>query len=165
MGIGILGIEVFQTETQGTVAQGDSLALANYTITYDSLAQFNTSGNRQVTRAVVSIHRDNKLLGELYPRIDYFTDSEQPMTIPGVRSTLIDDLYVLLVDWQPVSMESATFKIYHNPLVNWLWIGTLVFIFGMLTAVWPDKEPDYTPARPADSVVSMTRRRTKKDQE
>jgi cytochrome c-type biogenesis protein CcmF len=165
MAIGILGIEVFQTETQGTVPQGDSLALANYTITYDSLAQFNTSGNRQVTRAVVSIHRDNKLLGELYPRIDYFTDSEQRMTIPGVRSTLIDDLYVLLVDWQPVSMERATFKIYHNPLVNWLWIGTIVFIFGMLTAVWPEKDPDYTPARPADSVVSMTRRRTKKDQE
>jgi cytochrome c-type biogenesis protein CcmF len=46
------------------------------------------------------------------------------------------------VDWQPVSSNGATFKIYVNPLVNWLWIGSLVFLFGILVAAWPDKEPE-----------------------
>ncbi len=64
------------------------------------------------------------------------------MTIPGVRSTMEDDLYVLLVDWQPISTQGATFKIYHNPLVNWLWFGGLVFILGTLVAAWPDREPE-----------------------
>ena len=64
------------------------------------------------------------------------------MTIPGVRSTMEDDLYVLLVDWQPVTSQGATFKIYHNPLVNWLWLGGLVFILGTLVAAWPDKDPE-----------------------
>ena len=50
------------------------------------------------------------------------------MTIPGQRSTLQDDLYILLVDWQPVSSVGATFKVYHNPLVNWLWVGSILFI-------------------------------------
>jgi cytochrome c-type biogenesis protein CcmF len=44
------------------------------------------------------------------------------------------------VDWQPVSSNGATFKIYVNPLVNWLWIGSFVFLFGILVAAWPDKE-------------------------
>ena len=42
----------------------------------------------------------------------------RPMSIPGVRSTMEDDLYVLLVDWEPISEMGATFKIYHNPLVK-----------------------------------------------
>ena len=38
-------------------------------------------------------------------------------------------------------------KIYHNPLVNWLWIGAIVFIFGLFVAAWPDKDPEYVPER------------------
>ncbi len=140
MAIGILGIEVFQTETQGTLPQGSSLELAGYTVKFDSVAQFDTVGGRNVTRAVVSVYKGDRYLGDLYPRRDYYYESGQPMTIPGMYSTLADDLYVILVDWQPISASGATFKVYHNPLVNWLWIGTFVFVFGSLVAAWPEKE-------------------------
>jgi len=139
MAIGILGMQVFQTETQGAIPQGSSLALAGYMVKFDSVAQFDSAGGRNVTRAVVSVYKGDQYLGDLYPRRDYFYESGQPMTIPGVRSTLADDLYVILVDWQPISAIGATFKVYHNPLVNWLWIGSLVFIFGTLVAAWPEK--------------------------
>jgi cytochrome c-type biogenesis protein CcmF len=93
-----------------------------------------------VARAVVNVSRDGQPLGELNPRRDYYYDSQQPMTIPGVRSTIEDDLYVLLVDWQPLSSDGATFKVFHNPLVNWLWAGGFVFILGTLVAAWPGRE-------------------------
>ena len=64
------------------------------------------------------------------------------MTIPGVRSTVEDDFYILLVDWLPISSEGATFKVYHNPLVNWMWWGAWVFVIGTLVAAWPDKDPE-----------------------
>ena len=38
-------------------------------------------------------------------------------------------------------MEGATFKIYVNPLVNWLWIGSLTFLLGLIFAAWPDRDP------------------------
>jgi cytochrome c-type biogenesis protein CcmF len=60
---------------------------------------------------------------------------------------LRDDLYVLLVDWQPVSSNGATFKIYVNPLVNWLWIGSLLFFIGVIIAAWPDKDPERASVR------------------
>jgi cytochrome c-type biogenesis protein CcmF len=140
MAIGILGMQVFQTETQGTIPQGSSLALAGYTVKFDSVAQFDNAGERNVTRAVVSVYKGDQYLGDLYPRRDYFYESGQPMTLPGVRSTLADDLYVILVDWQPISAIGATFKVYHNPLVNWLWVGSILFIIGTLVAAWPEKE-------------------------
>ena len=142
MAIGILGIEIFQTQTQGTIPQGSSLELNNYTVTFDSIAQFDTPGARNVTRAVMSVYDEGKYVGQVYPRRDYYYDSQQPVTIPGLRSTLKDDLYVILVDWQPISAIGATFKVYNNPLVNWLWIGTIIFIFGMLISAWPDKVPE-----------------------
>ena len=77
---------------------------------------------------------------ELYPRIDYYADAEQNSTIPGEYATLRDDLYVLLIDWQPATATAATFKVYVNPLVNWLWIGSLVFLVGILIAAWPRQE-------------------------
>jgi len=69
------------------------------------------------------------------------------MTIPGNRSTMKDDLYVLLIDWQPISSEGATFKIYVNPLVNWLWLGSLLFMIGIVIAAWPDKDPERVTVR------------------
>jgi cytochrome c-type biogenesis protein CcmF len=71
---------------------------------------------------------------------------------PGSRSpypgsgVLIDDFYTILVDWKEVSSEGATFKVYHNPLVKWLWIGAWVIIAGVVVASFPDdkskrKEP------------------------
>ncbi|PWB54592.1 MAG: cytochrome C biogenesis protein [Anaerolineales bacterium] len=142
MAIGILGIELFQTETQATVPQGGQISLGQYIVQFDSLSIFDTAEGRNVARAVVSVYKDGKYIGELHPRRDYYYESQQSMTIAAVRSTPEDDLYVLLVDWQPLSTSAATFKIYHNPLVWWLWFGAIVFIIGSIVATWPSKEPE-----------------------
>ena len=156
MALGVIGINMFQTETQGTIPQGGSLSLAGYTITYKSLAEFDTPDGRGVARAVVAVTKNNQFMGELYPRRDYYYEAQQPMTIPGVRSTMQDDLYVLLIDWQPISSQGATFKIYHNPLVNWLWLGGFVFILGTLVAAWPDRDPEAEKVRvPVRAIPSQ----------
>lgn len=147
MAVGILGIEVFQVETQGTLSLNQKVEIGGYQVEYADIAQFPGPDNRQVTRAVVNVYQDGQYLGQLFPRIDYYLDTQQNMTIPGQRATLKDDLYILLVDWQPVSSIGATFKIFVNPLVNWLWIGSLLFLLGVIIAAWPDKDPERVPVR------------------
>jgi cytochrome c-type biogenesis protein CcmF len=145
MALGIIGIEMFQTETQGTLAIGEQLSLGRYSIRYDGLTQFDMPDGRSITRAELSVFRDAKWVKSLFPRRYFYYDSQQSMTIPGVRSTMEDDFYVLLVGWEQIDRESATFKVYHNPLVNFLWLGGAVFILGTLVAAWPDREME--PAR------------------
>ena len=58
MALGIIGIEIFQTETQGTIPQGESITLGSYASTYDSLASFDTADGRNVARAVVSVYKE-----------------------------------------------------------------------------------------------------------
>ena len=148
MAIGILGIELFQQQTQGTIAVGESIKIADYTVQYKDLASWNEDGKGvNYTRAVISVYKDGQFIQDLHPRKDFYFDSQQTMTIPGLRPTFKDDLYILLVDWQPASTIGATFKIYVNPLVNWLWIGSLLFLVGVFIAAWPDKDPEYAPAR------------------
>ena len=141
MAIGIIGIESFQVETQGRIAAGQSLNLSDYTVTYRALASWD-DGPKGVnyTRAVVDVYRNGIYLGQLHPRRDYYYDSQQAMTIPGERATLRDDLYVLLIDWEPASTTGATFKVFVNPLVNWLWLGSFIFLAGIIIAAWPEKE-------------------------
>jgi cytochrome c-type biogenesis protein CcmF len=116
------------------------LNLSGYSVTFRQLDEFDLNDRRNVARAILDISRNGKYLGQLFPRRDFYYDSQQQMTIPGVRSTMEDDLYILLVDWQPMSNQVATFKVFHNPLVNWLWIGSLIFIVGTLIATWPEQE-------------------------
>jgi cytochrome c-type biogenesis protein CcmF len=116
------------------------------------LAQWDEPDGRNITRAVVSVYRDGRRVGEIHPRRDYYYASQQPMTIPGVRSTLEGDLYVLLVGWEPMAADGATFKVYQNPVVNFVWIGGLVFILGTLVAAWPEREAELAP-------VPVTKRR------
>jgi cytochrome c-type biogenesis protein CcmF len=141
MAIGILGIEMFQRETQGTLARGEQLTLGRYVLVYEGLTQFGTPDGRDISRAEVSVYKDGRPVGRLFPRQDFYVAQNQPMTIPGVRSSLEGDFYVLLVNWEPIAQQGATFKIYENPLVNFVWMGGGVFILGTLLAAWPEREP------------------------
>jgi cytochrome c-type biogenesis protein CcmF len=110
----------------------------------------NTPAGVNYTRATVSIYgKDGTYLGDLHPRKDYYYDSQQPMTIPGQLASLKDEVYVILIDWQPINQASTTFKIFVNPLINWMWIGSFLFLFGIIIAAWPDQDPEraVVPAR------------------
>ncbi len=139
LAVGVMGIEMFQTETQETLALGEQITIDRYVLIYEDLQSHQQEDARLVTRATLSVYRDGKLVDEIYPRQDYFYDARQAMTIPGMRSTLLDDLYVILAGWESIGEEAATFKVYHNPLVNFMWLGGLVFVLGTLVAAWPNR--------------------------
>jgi cytochrome c-type biogenesis protein CcmF len=60
-----------------------------------------------------------------------------------------------LIDWEPASTTGATFKIFVNPLVNWLWLGSFIFLAGIIIAAWPEKEMERV-AVPARRAIQQT---------
>ena len=140
MALGIIGINMFQTQTQATLALGQSMQLDGYTLAYRKLDTTDTTDGRNLAQAELDISYNGAPVGQLFPTRDYYYAIEQDMTLPAIRSTLKDDLYVVLADWQDISTQSATFKVYHNPLVAWLWIGGAVLILGTLMAAWPSED-------------------------
>ncbi len=139
--IGVVGSRAYQVETQQNLAIGESMTVSSnvigtYELTYQGLREGASPDDRIITEAVLSVKRNGEPVGELIPNREFFIVQEQPMTIPGKRTTLTDDLYVILAGWEGTG-QTATFKAYINPLVAWLWIGGFVFIIGTIVAAWP----------------------------
>ncbi|MGQ9908215.1 MAG: heme lyase CcmF/NrfE family subunit [Candidatus Flexifilum sp.] len=140
IGIGVIGSTLFQIETQRTLAVGESLTLNGYELRYDRLlARQVAEDGRIMDIAEMTLLRDGREIAHLRPRRDFFPQTEgmNSMTIAGAHSTIENDFYVLLVNWEPISSNSATFKVYINPLVNLVWWGGLVLIAGTLLAGYP----------------------------
>lgn len=139
MAIGITGSHFFQEETQGTVQRGETVTLGGFTILYQGLNEWAESDELMISEAKVEVYRDKKLIATLKPRRDYYLNMAQAVTIPAVRSTISEDFYVMLVGWEQIGQDQATFKLYLNPLINWLWAGAVMLIFGTLVAGWPSR--------------------------
>ena len=133
--IGIIGDHYFKQETQGTLSRGESLSVGGYQFKFQELKNYPGSDGRDVVEAVASLSQNGRVIDALNPRRDYFTTDKQPVTVPGVYSTPGVDFYVLLVGWNDAG-TTATFKIYVNSLINWLWIGGIVMILGTIIATW-----------------------------
>ncbi len=141
MALGILGTNLFQKETQGTVAVGESIQLGDFAITYNGLNTRRGAADLAIVEARLALSRDGKHLRDLTPYREIYQSSGQTMTIPSTRSTPSEDFYVILAGWEGTG-RTATFKVYLNPLINWLWFGGLVFVVGTLVAAWSDAEAE-----------------------
>ncbi len=146
--IGVIGSRGYQVETQKNLAVGQTMTIASpvigaYELTYRGLRDGQSPDDRVITEATLDVKFNGQPVGTITPTREFFVVQQQPMTIPAKRSTLRDDLYVILAGWEGDG-QTATFKAYINPLVNWLWIGGFVFILGTIVAAWPtaqEREP------------------------
>lgn len=135
--MGFIGDSFFKSETQGAISVGEELQIGRYTLRFDNLLQYPGSDGREILEASTSLFKDGEYIRRLLPRRDFFIVQNQPVSVPGVYSTLAEDVYVLLIGWEDIGKESSTFKIYVNPLINWTWIGGVVLVLGVLVAAMP----------------------------
>ena len=141
IGLGVIGSTLFQVETQQTLQPGQTLTLNDYTMTYDGIStgQIGEDG-RIMDIATVTVSRNRQDLSVLRPRHDIYPVAEDQtptsMNIAGSYSTVENDFYVLLAGWEG---QTATFKVYINPLINLVWWGGLILILGTIISVWPSE--------------------------
>jgi len=157
MAFGIVGSYFFQQETQVRLQRGDSVSLGNYSMTFNGISRYPGPDDLIITEANVAVYYNGEYVKDLNPRTELYTRTNQPMTIPKARSTVAEDFYILLVNWEQASESQATFRIYLNPLINWVWAGGIVFILGTLIAAWPDPvdERAITAARARRRLVAQ----------
>jgi cytochrome c-type biogenesis protein CcmF len=78
----------------------------------------------------------------------------------ALRTTPFEDLYVILAGFEP--SKTATFKVFVNPLVFWIWLGGLVMVLGTVIAIWPERRsPLPTPQAMAQRMVMTATQETR----
>ena len=136
MGVGIIGTHFYQQETQQALAVGQSMSLGGYKITFQRL-ELVPSGqsDKQLISARVTVEQSGRAL-TMRPFQEAYDNGER-MTPPALLSSMKEDLYLLLGGYESDG-SLATFKVFVNPLINWLWLGGILHILGTIVAAWPD---------------------------
>ena len=146
--IGVVGSSFYSVEKEAALRPGDSMTIKNYTLTYENMDSYETE-SKTVASATFSVYNQGKLIGKLIPEKYFHRSYEQPVTEVAIRSTLREDLYIILIGWDEDG--TTAFKVLVNPLVAWMWIGGGVLVLGGVIAFWPDRRrlpaPRQTKAR------------------
>jgi len=131
--VGMAG-SVFDEERLENIRTGDQFEIGGYRLEYLTATAIPMQHYGGAV-ARLALYRGDKPLGVMTPEKRMYWLEDQPVSIPSVHSTLREDLYITLTAIEKDG--SATFKIYRNPLVNWIWIGSYVFVIGSLAVMWP----------------------------
>ena len=123
--VGIAASHFWQQEKDVTLAPGQSVTVAGYTLTYTGTLQRRLSDHTEDFAAL--------RFGEqtLEPsRAVYSTLGGQALTHVAISTTPVADVYVVLTSTG--ADGSATFQVFVNPLVTWIWAGGAIIILGVV---------------------------------
>jgi cytochrome c-type biogenesis protein CcmF len=141
----------YDREIRQSMAPGDTATIGSpfgheYSLTYQGISTSVTPQARQAI-ALFLVEQDGRPLGTMVAQRELVTTNNppQPISTVGIRSTLVEDLYVilatvedgLLLGSNEPELQQATFQFLVNPLVPWIWYGGLIVAAGTLVGLWP----------------------------
>ncbi|HEU5298202.1 MAG TPA: heme lyase CcmF/NrfE family subunit [bacterium] len=127
----------FATEKEAILQKGETVSINQYTLRYEGASTYPTQ-SAVVTAATLTLFNDTHRIGVMTPQRNiHKTHEEQPMTEVAIRSGLREDLYVILAGLGDDG--TANFRVIVNPLMMWMWIGSVVLTLGTMIAFWPER--------------------------
>ena len=112
------------------------MEVGGYQLRYDG-PRMEVDPNKRMIFTDMTVLRDGEALGRSSPaKFIYRTHPEMPTTEVAIRSTLRDDVYVIMNSVNPET-KLGTFRVIVRPFVAWIWIGGLMLLFGSFVAISP----------------------------
>lgn len=136
--IGVTSSSTFNKERRVSVSTGEKVEVGKYGLQFVGLETYDNDA-KSGTRAVLALTHRSKRVGELYPEKNiYKYEGNREInqeTEVALRSTLTDDLYVILSDVN--DQNSVILRVFINPMVSWIWAGGIVVILGAAVTMMP----------------------------
>ncbi len=150
---GMAGSTVWKQERIGSLHPGQSLEIAGYELTLEGVERL-TGPNYQAEQAVLRVTSDGAPVTILRPERRFYPVQQMPTTEAAIRITAGGDLYAVLGETDQAASEGYLLRVYFEPLVAWIWAGTLIMAIGGIVSIaarQPARQPRHTPAaQPAE---------------
>ncbi len=130
LGITVAGItasSAWQTERIQIMRPGDTVDLAGYAVTFRGAR--NVEGpNYTAIRGLFDLARDGRTIAVLTPEKRSYPAERSGTTEAAIHPTFMADVYAVLGDADGKGGWAT--RLYHNPLVPWIWAGAILMAVG-----------------------------------
>lgn len=137
MGVG--GVSSMSIEKDVAMTVGDSVHVQGYDF---YLQEFETikGSNYDATQATITVKQNDRLISTLYPQKRNYVVSMMPMTEVGIRTGLLNEMYVAL--GEPITADNGqtdintwAVRVYVKPMVRRIWLGAIIMALGAFIAI------------------------------
>ncbi len=138
MFFGVAG-KAYGIERKVNMRPGEIVELGDYEIRHMGL-HVTEDWQKQMITGEFKVERWGETVDTLHPaRWWYFQLPEQPTTEVARHISLAEDVY-LSMQTVDLTTGKTQLKMYINPLVNWVWIGTITMLFGAAICIGTRKQ-------------------------
>lgn len=134
----IAGTMAYSTSKEVSIKPGEAMNIGKYTLRYEGMSQYQTE-RKQVVVANLTVYNGTERIGVMAPERFTPVYYDQAITEVAIRSNMEEDLYVILMGWDKIGGVTA-FKVIINPLMMWMWVGSIVLVGGGIFALWPERK-------------------------
>jgi len=138
MGIGLLifgitGSTVWQKEKINRMKINENTKIENYNIFFEKISEIKESNYVAIRGSFLVYDNDQNIIALLEPENRYYPVTRSFTTEASIHTNLFRDLYIVLGEGN--LNEGWIVRIYHNPLVIWIWIGAMIIFFGGIISI------------------------------
>ena len=154
LAFGIVGSSFYNLERDVFLTMGESADIGKYTVEFTSV-DTTTYPDRTERVANLRVTEDDTFVATLGAWHGVYPSFNMVSTRAGIRSTPVEDLYVLFSEIQPDG-RTAAFRLLLNPLVWWMWLAGPFVVLGTVVALWPARQQAaaYVPSTAADGPLA-----------
>ena len=124
---GVTVVTSYQSEKDVKMNIGDTVSVGGYQFRLNNLAQIQ-GPNYQAVRADIEVTKNGSPVAMMHPEKRAFTAAQNVTSETAIDRSIFRDLYLSLGD--QVAGGAWTVRVYHKPLVNWIWGGALLMAIG-----------------------------------
>jgi len=130
--VGITLTTLYSTEKDIRLKTGETYSIGEYDFVFEGVKKV-TGPNYKAAEGWFATSYQGEPIGRLYSQKRSYNAGGMPMTEAGIDAGFWRDLYVSL--GEDMNSEGAwSVRLYHKPMIRWIWLGALIMGFGGLLA-------------------------------
>jgi len=138
LAFGVIGSSFYDLESDVLLSVGQRATIGDYEIEFIK-TDVTPFSDRTERTATVGVYKNGKYIDSMVAWQGIYPAFRMLSTRAAIRSTPVDDLYVMFSEVQPDG-QSAAFRLMMNPLVWWMWVAGPVMLLGTVVALWPARQ-------------------------
>ncbi|MEK6708992.1 MAG: cytochrome c-type biogenesis CcmF C-terminal domain-containing protein, partial [Nitrospinota bacterium] len=133
--IGVAASSAYQQVGEVRLRPGESFAMNGLRLRFEGLREERTPQYNSAF-ALLAVYQGGQKLGQLEPEKRMYFTPPQPTTEAGIRRGFTSDIYAVFAE---ADEDGATFRFMVNPLLNWVWVGGVIFSLGSILCFLPER--------------------------